>query len=418
MSAGIDSKDIGPCQRELSIRVPAEEMAKELDEAYQQLARSRRIPGFRPGKAPRAVLESRFGKEARSEALSKAAGRGYVRAVKDGSIPIVGDPVFNGLSWEEGGDLVFTARVDIRPAVDLKEYRGIKVAAGETAVSREEVDQVIASFRERSAVFEVVSGREVAAGDWAVVDYRAVSDGSVSPRENILLELKADDPRSLAPQIAGMKPSETRTVKLSLPAEAGKEARQVELSLTLKEIKKRVLPSLSDELAKTWGDFKSVDEVRAKVTAGMKERKEKAAREEREEQVVSRLLRDNVFPLPPRALEETAASTLEDLKRYRSALRGEGGAEMSEEKLAALARERAENDLRLVFILEEIARRENLSVDAQSLGEEIARIARERRQAPSEVRRSLEENGDIPGLEERLRRRQALALVVEASVVT
>jgi trigger factor len=417
MTDKVDIKDIGPCQKELSIRVPAEEMKKDLDEVYRQLARSRRIPGFRPGHAPRAVLETHFGKEARAEALYNGARTGYVRAIQEMSIPVVGDPVFEGLSWEGEGDLVFTARVDTHPAVELKEYRGIEIAAGETGVSEEEVEKMIASFRERSAVFEVVSGREVAAGDWAVVDYRAVSDASVPPRESVLLELRADDPRSLAPQIVGMKPSETRTVTLSLPVQEGAAERKVELSLTLKEIKKRVLPELSDELAKTWGDFSTVDEVRKKVSAGWKERKEKAAREAREEQVVARLLRDNVFPLPPRALEQMAAGHREDFKRYRSALRSQDGTEMSEEKLAALARERAEDDLRLIFILEEIARREKVSVDARSLGEEISRIAHQNQQAPSEVRRAMEASGDIPALEERLRRRSALALVVAAAVV-
>lgn len=417
MTDRVDIKEIGPCQKEISIRVPAAEMAQELDEAYQQLALSRRIPGFRPGKAPRAVLEARFGREARSEALYHGAQRGYLRTIREAEIPIVGDPVFEGLSWEGTGDLAFTARVEVRPAVGLKEYRGIEVTASDAAVKEEEVEKVIASFRERSAVFEVVSGRSVAPGDWAVVDYRPVEEGAVAPAANVLIELTVDDPKSLAPQIAGMRPSETRTVTLSLPAEEGKAARQVALSLTLKEIKKRVLPDLNDELAKTWGDFNSLSEVRAKVSAGLKERKEKAAAEAREEQVVARLLKDNVFSLPPRALQGMAASNLEDLKRYRAALRGRDGEELGEEKLAELARTRAERDLRLVFILEEIARREKISVDAQALGEEIGRLAREHRQPPASVRRTLEENGDIPVVEERLRRRRALALVVETSVV-
>ena len=98
MTDRVDIKEIGPCQKEISIRVPAAEMAQELDEAYQQLALSRRIPGFRPGKAPRAVLEARFGREARSEALYHGAQRGYLRTIREAEIPIVGDPVFEGLS--------------------------------------------------------------------------------------------------------------------------------------------------------------------------------------------------------------------------------------------------------------------------------------------------------------------------------
>ena len=417
MADSVEIKEIHPCQRELAIQVPAEEMEKDLEEVYRRLARSRRVPGFRPGKAPRSVLETHFGKETRAEALSDRALRSYLQAVKDRSIPAIGDPVFGDVHWEEKGDLTFTVRVDVHPTMELKEYRGIPVSAVETGVSEEEVERVIASFRERSGSFEVVTDRELKFGDWALVDYRAVSDPAVSPATNVLLELKADDPRGLAPQIAGMKPGETRAATLSLPPGEGKEGRKVDLALTLKEIKKRTVPELNDELAKSWGEFDTLGEVREKVKTSLLKQKEEEARSAREEQAAERLLKDNVFPLPPRALERMAADNLQNLARYRDGLRMKDGGEVSEDRLAALARERAEKDLRLIFILEEIARREKIAIDAQTLGEEIGEIARQRKENPAAARRILEKNGEIPALEDRLRRRAALALVVEAAAV-
>jgi trigger factor len=409
----IEIKETHPCQREVIIRIPPEAMAEELTAVYRRFSQSRRIPGFRPGKAPREILEKRFVKEARAEAIGNRMAKCYSQAVREKGLKVVGDPVFKEVNWEDDQPAVFKAVVDIEPEVEIKHYKGIRVIKKIPKVDEKEVEDAFAALRERSASFEVVEGRELREGDYALIDYRTKQDEKSPWIENMLVEIRSGLSGDFSGQLVGMKQGEERAVKFKpLPPEGGgeKPEREIELAVRLREIKTKRLPELNDELASHWGDFKNLEEVRAKLRESILSRKEEATRS-LEEQVMSFLLDKHRFVLPPRLSARMEEDYLGELRRYRGGETGEGS------DLEEKARQRAERDLRLLFILNAIARSENLKVDPKAVGEEIRRQAYRMGTAPADYQRDLEEKGEMTLIESRLLRQQTMDFLLKEAKV-
>lgn len=416
----VEIKETKPCQRELTFRIPAEIMEEELAQVYRRLARSQQIPGFRAGKAPRSVLEIRFGKEARAEALENRMVQSYSEAVKEHNLDVVGRPIFGDPDWKGKQPLVFKAVVDVAPALELKNYREIRLIKRKPRLESEEVERALESLRERSATFEVVEGRTLREGDYALVDYRKLGDKEAEWQENALIEIRPDSPGGLSEKLIGMERGETGKVVIKPPpAGEGKKGSspEVEFQVRLKEIKVKRLPELTDELASHWGDFKNLEGVREKLQETILKQKEDNSRRFLEEQVVASLLKKNSFTLPPSTLSRLEKDYYDKMRRYRLSSE-EGKAKAGEEEeLRKQARESAEKDLRLIFILEEIARREKLEVDPKILGEEISSAARQHGLDPAEYRKQLEEKGEVAILKSRLLRRRAMDfLITEAKI--
>jgi len=415
----VEIKETQPCQRELEFRIPAEIMEEELGRVYQRLARSQRIPGFRAGKAPRSVLEIRYGKEAGAEAVQNVMLRSYSEAVKENELKVIGRPHFIDTEWQEKQPLIFKAIVDIAPVLELKNYRGIRLVREKPRVESAEVEQALESLRERSATFEVIEGRELRPGDYALVDYRRIGEGQGEWQENALIEARPEA-GGIAEKLIGMKRGETRKAAVRIPDGEEREkgsSPEAEFMVRLKEIKSKKLPELNDELAANWGNFKNLDEVKEKLNETILKNKEDAARRALEEQVISILLKKNSFNLPPSVLERLEKDYQSQLLRLNSGGKGDKPESNKSEELQERARKSAEKDLRLIFILEEIARREKLEADPKMLGEEITASARRRGVDPSEYRRQLEESGEVAAVQSRLLRRRALDfLIAEAKI--
>ena len=380
-------------------------MIKELDRVYEELRRSRRVPGFRPGKASRAVLQVRFGNEARRQALQSQVARGYREAIRENNIKALGDPDFKEVEWAGEGDLSMKVVVDIAPEVEPKGYQAISLNKKKVQVDDEEVEAALQNLREHAASFEVVEDRELREGDWAQVDYRSLQGQDSSWLENAMLEIKKPELDKFSAQLAGLKPGQTRTVEIELEKEKEGKSR---LEVKLKEIKKRVLPELNDALAQSWGNFKDMTEVREKIRQDLEREKETDARKDLENQVTKYLIGKNDFSLPPGVLERLTKDYQEEIKRLTSA----GAKDAPEEDYQKRAREMAENELRLTFLLDAIAVREKIEVDPRILGEEVGRLAVRQKVDPAELRNQLRQSGKLDLLEDRLRRRQTMDFLI------
>lgn len=400
----IEIKDIEACRKELSIRVPEQLMNQELDRVYGELRRSRRVAGFRPGKASRAVLEVHFGKEARAQVLQNQASRGFQEAVREEKLKVIGDPDFKEVRWDGKGELTMKVEVDLAPEIEPRGYQGIPLKKREVRVDDQEVEEMLKTLVEHSASFEVVEGRELREGDWAQIDYRSLKGSDASWLENAMLEIKPRD--KFSSQMAGLKPGETRVVELELEPKNGEKSR---FEVKLKEIKKKVLPELSDELASTWGKFKDLAEVREALRQDRGKEKEAEARKDLEDQVTEYLFGKNKFPLPPGVLERLTKDYREQMKR----LAAPRAKNIPEEDYQTAARAKVEEDLRLVFLLNAIAAREKIKIDPRALGEEVGRLAVRQKVAPAELRNQMQQEGKLSQLEARLRRQQTMDFIID-----
>lgn len=417
----VEISETHPCQRELTIQVPPEVMEEELESVYRRLGQGRRIPGFRPGKAPRSVLERYFGKEAKAEAIKNRMARSYSQTLKEKELKVVGEPTFSEVRWEGDEPFNFKVTVDIGPTVELKNYKGIRVTRENSRVDEKEISQALESLRERSASFEVVEDRPLKEGDWALVDYRELKGAQAEWVENVLLEIRSSSEEVLSGQLLGLNPGQTRTVKLKSPLSGSPDKSSVgegEFEVRVKEIKKKIIPELNDDLARTWGGFEGLNEVKDKLRESIQKNKEAKVRGLMEDQVIAFLVNKHKFPLPPTALEHLTKDYLEELQQI-SKDRGEVAKEedKADAELLKTAREKAERDLRLLFLLEEIARRENIEVDPKDIGEEVGRLAQQQGFNPVQYRQELESSGKMSILENRLHRRRVMDFLIREAKI-
>ena len=398
--------DLEPCRKELEIVIPFEKMEEELARVYREIGKSRKIRGFRPGKAPRSVLEKFFAPEARDRVIEKQVKSGYFQALRQKELEVVGEPRFDTISWEGEGPLKFKVKVEVPPRLALKNYRGIRLKKPASEVSEEEVDSALEALREQAASFQLVEKKSAEVGDWVELEYRQDKEAGDEWNPAGMVEIKEDEPEGLGFQLVGMEPNEVRKIKL------GSEGSAQELDVRFKGLKKKKLPPLDDELAGTWGDYKNLKELKSQIRKDIQARKELVGRRAMENQVQDFLIKKHDIPLPPRVLENMAE---EYLKEERAALYRHPSPDNkpSEEDLRAGARKRAKSDLSFMFLLEEIARKEDLKVDPADLAAEISRLAGQKGVDPAELRRRLEAAGKIAVLEERLRRRAALDLLID-----
>lgn len=402
-------KETHPCRRELEIEVPPEAMEEELSSVYAVIGRTGRVPGFRPGKAPRKVLERYYREDARARTLESRLQKGCAEALEGREFRVLGDPEVSGIDWPDGGPLKFKAAVEISPSVELKEYRGMKLKKDVSPVADSDVDRVIEELRERRAEYPAEPSRPAAAGDWALADYLPPGRKEEQWVEGALIEISEDEAKGVGAQLIGLEPGGVREVTVPGSDGKGSESEPAVFPVRLREIRKRVLPEANDEWARGWGEYAGIEELRKQIREDITRSRQLEARRDLERQASAILLKGSDFPLPPAALARLAESRLEEFRR----MAGKGGEGSPDEKLAAAVREEAEKELKLIFILREIARREKLELDPKDLGEEIASISHREGVPPARLREALEESGQIPVLQDRLLRRKAMDFVIE-----
>ncbi len=405
-------KETHPCRRELLIEVSPEAMEEELSSVYKNIGLGCRIPGFRPGKAPRRVLEKHFGADARARTIENRVQKAYQEALPEQEFRVLGNPEIIDVDWPEGGSLQFKARVEISPPVKLREYRGLKLKRKVSPVEESDIDRVIDDLRERKAEYITEPPRPAAAGDWALVDYLPPGRKDEQWVEGALLEITEDREKGVGAQLIGLEPGGSREVTLPGSGEDDSETSPAVFPVRLREIKKRVLPEADDEWARLWGEYAGLEDLRKQIGEDIARSRDLQARREMEEQAGELLLQGYDFPLPPSALESLIESRLEQYRRMSGRPPQETDSS-PDEKAAAAARREAEKELRLVFILREIARAEKLEVDPRALGEEVTGLARREGVPPAQLRQVLEERGQIPVIQDRLLRRRALDFVIE-----
>lgn len=410
----ITVRETHPCRREMLIEVPPEAMEEELASVYKNIGQGCRIPGFRPGKAPRRVLEKYFQNDARSRTIESRLRRAYEEAVGENGLRVLGEPEFLDVDWTEGGPLNFKAAVEISPVVELKEYRGLELNRMLRPVEEADIDRVVEDLRERKAEYLTEPPRPSAAGDWALVDYLPPGQKDDRWVEGALIEISEDEAKGVGSQLIGLEPGQVREV--TFPAGGGEkpDVQPPVFPVRLREIKKRVLPAADDEWARGWGEYAGLDELRKQVREDIARTRELQGRRELEGQAIEILLQGYDFPLPPAAFKQLVDNRLEEFRRMTPEP-APGDEKVPDEKLVAAVQREAEQELRLIFILREIARAEKLEVDPRALGEEVAGLARREGVTPARLREALEERGQVPVLMDRLLRRRALDFVIEQS---
>ena len=396
-----------PTRVRLAVEVPFDELRPSLDEAYRRIAAQVVVPGFRKGKVPPRIIDQRIGRAAvLEEAVNESLPRWYAQAMQENALQPLGQPEVEVTALEEGQQLAFTAEVDVRPTIELPDYRGIPVQVADADPSEADVEQQLEALRER---FGTLTGVDRAAGDgdFVVLDLVASQDGE--PVEGG--EVSGQTYRvgtggmvdGLDRAVTGLSEGETATFTTTLAGgPAGGQEAAVEV--TVRGVREQSLPDLDDDFAQLASEFDTLDELRA----DLRERLVGALRiqqaAEARDKVLAELLSRVDVPLP----ERVVAAQVEE---HFSEQHGEQGhrAEVEAEARTSFVRQ---------IVLDEIARAEALEVTQDDLTTYLVQQAAGAGMEPQELADRVVQGGNLPMVAADVVRSKALALVVEEAAVT
>ncbi len=413
----------------LRVEVPTDEFGKAVDDAYSRISKQLIVPGFRKGKVPKAVINSRVGKESvQQEALQKALPRYYVNAVKETEIEPVDQPEVDVIQVGDGKPLIFTAKVRVKPEVKLSEYKGIKVKKQSTEPSEEETNEQIEAMRNNFASLEPVEGRPVKESDFALINFEGFIDDKPfegGSANDYLLEIGSG---TFIPgfenQIVGMKKGEIKDIMVTFPEDygndqlAGKEAR---FRVLVKEIKEKKLQELNDDFAKQVG-FDTVDELRADIQNKIRDVKNKHADSEFRGELIDKVTDatevDVHNAMVENELDEMVEEFAGDVKRQGLELdKYLELTGMTMEKLREDWHDRARNRVKSRLVLEAIARAENIEVTPEEVDNEIKKAAEATGRDFEEVKQIFLMKGTMGDLQKRLQIGKTIDWLVDNAVI-
>ena len=403
----------------LQIELPPEEVEKEWDAIANSFARFAKIPGYRPGKAPRAVIDKRFRKEIQDELTKKLVSKSYHEAVEQEHLRVASLTNIEDIQFGEDKSMRFRATVVIAPEFELPDYKKIPVQLPDTKVSDAEIEEALERLREQSADFVDVPGRGLQMGDFAVLDFDGSMDSKpiseIAPQasknlqggKKFWLHLAADNflPK-FCEQLVGQKPGETRLAIVEFPADfpvkelAGKKA---DYAVTVREVKEKVLPPIDDALAAKLAPGKTLVDLRQLLEHDIEHAKEHDVERAKESQIMKYLHERIQFELPPALLQnETRRALAELVQRNRERGVTDEMLKEKERELIDGAAGVAAHRLKTNFILHRIAERENIEVAKEDVDLRIRQEAARYDISPEKMRKELQQKDVLDDVAEQI----------------
>jgi len=403
----------------LHIELPPDEVAKEWDAIANSFTRFAKIPGYRPGKAPRSVIDKRFRREIQDELTKKLVSKSYREAVEQEQLRVASLTNIEDIEFGEDKSMRFRATVVTAPEFELPNYKNIAVQLPDTNVSTTEVDEALERLRDQSADFVDVPGRGLQMGDFAVIDFEGSVDtkpiSEIAPQASKNLQGGKKFWLHLAPdnflpkfseQLVGQMPGETRLVIVEFPADfpvkelTGKKA---DYAVTAREIKQKVLPEMNDALAAKLVPGKTLTDLRQIVEHDIEHAKEHDLERAKESQILKYLHEHIQFELPPALLQnETRRALAEFVQRNRERGVTDEMLKEKEKELIDGAAGVAAHRLKTNFILHRIAQREKIQVTKEDLDLRIRHEAARYDIAPDKMRKELQQKNALDDLAEQI----------------
>lgn len=419
----------GPTKLRLVIEVDPDELAPLFDQTMKRLAREMTIPGFRKGKAPRALIESRVGEDGiRQEVLRDAVPSLYEQAAAEESLKPVSLPEIEVTQFEKGSPLHFTATIEVRPELVLPKYKGIEVSRPKVSTTDEEVAQQLERLRERFATLEPV-GRNATKSDNVTIDlrgYRHEEQVDAASAQDLVYEVGSNAfLPELDEELEGKRTGDILKFNAVLPERFGPPygGEEVSFSVIVKEVQAKRLPPLDDDFAKTASEFDTLDELKSEIRSRIEAINQVQAESEVRTKVLEDLIDRTDVPVPEslveRELERRVNRLARDLERMGTSLNDYmASTNTSAPELVASQREVAEKSVAAELILEAVAGAERLEVTPHEIDDELGRLAEIVDRTPEKLREELEQSGAIESLAGDILRRKALDLLVNQALVT
>ena len=425
MKANVE--EISSIKKKVSIEIPEDQVAKEVNSFYKDLGKKAKIKGFRPGKVPRNILERYFKDYVKTEVIQKLIQDTYPQALSENDLQPVSSPVIDPGGFEQGKPFQYSAVIEVKPNIPLEGYTGLKIEGKKEEVKDEEVEERLKGLQNLHANLKTISeARSIQAGDYVIVDYEASINGK--PLEggkaiDFTVEVgKGQFIPAVEEKLIGLKLEEEKEIEVSFPEDYGYQkwaGKTAIFHVKIKEIKEKILPPLDDEFAKDLGDYSSLDELRAKLKGEIEGEKELALKGQLKNQMVDQLLEATPFEVPESLVEEQAKVLVSDTK-LRLAAQGVAFKDLnvSEEKLQEDYRAIAQKQVRTFLVLEKIADREKISATDEEVEDHLKEISEKTHQKLDVVKRYYEKNGLLPEVKAGIIREKILNFLLEKANVS
>ena len=411
----------------LTIEVEAAEVNKAVDQACKRLANRVNIPGFRKGKAPRMIVERHVGKDAvLQEAFDIVAPKALSKAFDEQKIDPVTRPSVDIETLEEGKDLVFKATVTPRPEVKLGDYKGLNVPKNEVNITDEDVEKQLKTFQDRQGkLVDAPEGAEVKDGDFTTLDFKGFVDGEAfdgGEGKDYPLQIGSN---SFIPgfedQLVGAKIGEERDVNVKFPEEyhakelAGKDAT---FKCTIRSIKTKELPAIDDELAKKVSKFETLDEFKADIRKNLEENAERTAENDQKSAAIEMATNNITVDIPAVMIDNRVTAMIQEMamRLEQQGMKLEQYLQYAGTDIAKLReqyRETAEKNVKTDLMLEEVAKAEDIKVEAKDLDEEVAAMAAAYGATPQQVQKIIKEQGRIGDLAASVLRKKTAQFIID-----
>lgn len=422
----IDSNKIS-----LEIEVSKEKVNEALENAYKKVVKRITVPGFRKGKVPRKIIEARFGPELfYNEALEILVDPAYHEAIEEYRLEPITQPEMELVQIEKDKPLIFKVNVEVKPEVELCEYKGITVQQAKKEITPEDVDNYLSSLQKQHARLVVVEEEELQEKDLAVIDFEGSIDGEVfegGKGENYSLEIGSGTfVEGFEKQLIGARTGEEREVKVTFPQEYPKEelaGKEACFQVKVKEIKRSRLPDLDDAFVQELSEeFSTLEEFRANIEKNLLENLKRRQKFELENKVIEKVAAESTVEVPEVLVEREINNILMEFEYYLN-LQGltlQQFAQMTEgglDKLREERRDEAVKRARANLVLEAIIKKEALEASDEEIEAKIKEIAEHQNITVDEVKEKFAQNGRLEMISQDICYRKAVDLLVENAVV-
>jgi len=424
-------EEAGPCKKKVSIEIPEETINNATDEKYKELGKEALVPGFRKGRAPRRLLEKRFGKETSEQIKLKLLIDASDSAVKGNELQIIGEPDidFEKIELPDKGPMKFEFEVEVRPDFDLPQLEGIPVTRTKLEVTDEQIDREIERLQRWSGIWTPRKDGAVEPDDQIIADALIKTEGTEEEQklDNIEIYVRQNGfvgqipVEKLDELLAGAKAGDTKQISVDVPKTYFREeyrGKKVDIQIEIKDIK-WLKPAELDENFLTRIGVEDENELREKTQDTLQSRLETQARTEMSEQIHQYLLDNTDFDLPLDIVAEQSEMLLQ--RQYTNLMiRGLSREQLEEqmEQLQASSEEHAKKQLKAFFIMDKVADKLGIDVSEEEINGHIAQIALQRGQRPERMREQMERDGSLAQFKLEVRQNNCIAKLLETAKIT
>ncbi|MCJ7728945.1 MAG: trigger factor [Sedimentisphaerales bacterium] len=425
-------EEAGPCKKRVSVEIPEEAVKKAVDKQYETLRKEALVPGFRKGRAPRRLLEKRFGKETSEQIKLKLLADASDSAIKDNKLDTLREPNvdFEKIELPDSGPLKFDFEVEVRPEFELPELKGIAVEKKKFEVADEQVDREIEQLQKYAGLWSPrQEGETVELDDQIIADVVLKAQGAEQEQklDNVEIYVRRNGfvgaiaVEKLDELLVGAKAEEIKKITVEVPKTYFREeyrGKKVDIEIAIKDIKWLKLAELNEDFFRRFG-VENEGQLREKLRDGLRSRLEQQVQADMAEQIYKYMLNNTKLDLPTDIVAEQSASLLQ--RQYINLLqRGLTREQIEEhmEQLRAGSEQQAAEQLKTFFIMDKVADKLGVEVSEEEINGYIAQLAVQRGQRPERMREQMVRDGSLSQLRLQVRENKCIAKLLESAKIT